>query len=176
VAGYKAARLEEYGGAIPDCWILRIGKEDEEFEPWHLVADDFEDDFAGFLACLELLQIVDKVEKRISERRHSISAVKKEQRAAEKALAKAAEKLQKATEKAEKKAKQLEEKARIKAEAKAERERLKAETTKVIVEALLNPPEPNDALKEAAKSYTDIVAEESPEEYTPSIVPTEENE
>lgn len=125
VAAYKHAKLEEDGGQIPDCWILRLGKEDEEFEPWHLTTEDFEDDFAGYLACLNLFKIVSTVEDRVSAQKHNVTVAKKAQRAAAKALAEAEEKLRKATEKAEKKLKQAEEKAKVKAEVKAEREKLK---------------------------------------------------
>src|SRR6266705_5318009 len=139
VAGYKRAKLEEYGGSIPDCWILRLGKEVEEFEPLHLVAEDFEDDFAGFLACLELLKIVETVENRIKAQKHTIIAVKKEQRAVAKSLAKATEKLRKAAEKTALKLKRAEDKAKVKAEAKAERENLKVVKLNPIVKPMGGP-------------------------------------
>ena len=56
-AAYVAAELEEYGIQIDDRWILRLGKNEEEagkFEPWYLDASTFAEDFAGFLACLNL--------------------------------------------------------------------------------------------------------------------------
>ncbi len=127
-AAYEAFYEEEFGVDIQDRWVLRLGKEDGEFEPWHLEEEDFEDDFAGFIACLELSRIKDGIEARTSQRKAQSKAAKKAARAEAKTAAKAAEKLKKAAEKAEKKVKQLADKVRIQAEAKAERARLRALT------------------------------------------------
>jgi hypothetical protein len=199
-AAYEAFYEEEFRIDIQDRWVLRLGKEDGEFEPWHVEETDFEEDFEGFLACLELSRLKDRIDERIRVRKAETRAAKKVARAEAKEAAKAAEKLKKAAEKAEKKLKQAEEKAKVKAEAKAERERLRAETKLakeakvngtitagqtentaeilslspaaqvVFVEAITNPPEPNVALKAAAKRYE--IVEEG--DYEPPPIPTEE--
>ena len=149
VCSYKHAKREEFPELpIEDIWILRLGKSEEEagkFEPWHMTADDYEEDFQGFLACLRLTRLVDSVEERMKGQKSSIRAVKKEQRETAKALAKEQAKLQKALDKAAAKIAKEAEKIRIKAEAKAERERLKAEkkmgvTHRVEVEQTVNLP------------------------------------
>ena len=131
VASYKKAKTEEFPALnIEDIWILRLGKSEEEagrFEPWHLTPDEYEEDFQGFLACLNLTRLADSIEERMKSQKNTIRSVKKEQRETEKALKKEQEKLQKALDKAAAKLAKEADKLRIKAEAKAERERLKAE-------------------------------------------------
>lgn len=126
-AAYEGFYEEEFGVDVEDRWVLRLGKDDGEFEAWHLPAEDFADDFAGFLACLHLLRIVDSIDVRIKGRKQLVKAAKKAARAVQKAAEKAAEKVRKAEEKAAAKLVREAEKARIKAEAKAERERIKAQ-------------------------------------------------
>ena len=135
-ASYKKAKTEEFPNLnIEDIWILRLGKSEEEagrFEPWHQSVDSYEEDFQGFLACLNLTRLVDSVEERMKTQKGSIRTIRKEQKETAKMLAKEQEKLQKALDKASAKKAKEEEKVRIKAEAKAERERLKAEKKKGI--------------------------------------------
>jgi len=120
--------LEEFPQeTLEDIWILRLGKEDGEFQPWHLEVDEVPACFEGFLACLALKRIVGETEEHMKERKILIREAKKKQRAEEKERRKAEEKEQKRIEKEKQKAERLAEKERIKAEAKAERERLKAE-------------------------------------------------
>lgn len=54
VAAYLAAYQEETSDEVTDRFILRLGKEDGKFEPWHLELSDQIVDFKGFLQCLEL--------------------------------------------------------------------------------------------------------------------------
>jgi hypothetical protein len=125
-ASYRKAKMEEFPDLnIEDVFILRLGKSEEEagkFEPWHATAEESEEDFQGFLACLTLTRVVDSVEERMGHQKSNIRAIKKEQRETAKALAKEQEKLQKALDKAAAKLAKEEEKKRIKEEAKAERE------------------------------------------------------
>jgi hypothetical protein len=124
-AAYENAYEEEHGVDVEDRWILRLGKSEEEagkFEPWHLTAEDFAEDFAGYLACLRLSNLVDAVEERMSKAKGQVRAIRKVQKETAKALAKEQEKLRKAIEKAAAKVIKEQEKQRIKAEAKAERE------------------------------------------------------
>jgi len=116
-------------GPITDRFILRLGKSEEEagkFESWHSTSNTFEEDFQGFLCCLNLTRLVDSVEERMKNTKKTIRAVKKEQRETAKALQKEKDKLQKALDKAAKKVEREAEKQKIKAEAKAAREALKA--------------------------------------------------
>jgi len=52
VAAYQNAREEETGKKYEERWIIRLGKEDGEFEAVRL--DDYEKDFKAFLAALIL--------------------------------------------------------------------------------------------------------------------------
>jgi hypothetical protein len=130
-ASYKHAKMEERPDLkIEDIFLFRLGKSEEEagkFEVWHMTPEEYEEDFEGFLCCLNLTRLVHSVEERMKAQKATIRAVKKEQRETAKAIGKEQEKLQKAIAKAETKKKKEEEKVRIKAEAKAECERLKAE-------------------------------------------------
>ena len=130
VAFYKSAKQEEFGLDIKDCWINRLGKSEEEagkFEAWFVPDKDFEEDIAGFLACLHLTQLVEAAEERMKSVKGSTRAIRKEQKATAKTLAKEQEKLKKALEKAEAKRLREIEKQKIKEEAKLNREKLKAE-------------------------------------------------
>ena len=66
-AAYQNAITEETGTAIQSRWILRLGKEDGKFEAWY--ETNFEQDFAGYLACLTLQRVHRAVEKRMSEQK-----------------------------------------------------------------------------------------------------------
>jgi hypothetical protein len=66
-AAYQYAIEEETKQAIRARWILRLGKEDGKFESWY--ETDFEQDFSGYLACLELHKIHKAVEKRMSSQK-----------------------------------------------------------------------------------------------------------
>ena len=117
-------------GVIIDRWILRLGKSDEEagkFTPWFLPSNTLKEDYAAFLACLNLTRLVSTVEERMKGQKSTIRAVKKEQRETAKMLKKEQEKLQKALDKAAAKIAREAEKVKAKAEAKVERERLKSE-------------------------------------------------
>lgn len=127
-AAYEAFDEEEFPDVqIEDRWILRLGKDDGIFDPWHLTAEDFKEDFEGYLACLHLYRIFHSIEERMKAQKGTIKAAKKAAREAAKELAKAQEKAEKAAKKAEAKLLKAEEKARIKEEAKAAREAAKAE-------------------------------------------------
>jgi len=64
-AAYQQAITEETGEDIKSRWILRLGKEDGKFEPWY--ETNFDQDFAGYLACLDLYRAHRAVEKRMAE-------------------------------------------------------------------------------------------------------------
>lgn len=73
-AAYVQAIQEEDGVGILDRWIIRLGKEDGKFEPWHLTQDTFQDDLDGFLACLTLSRQVRLVEDRMAAHKGKIKA------------------------------------------------------------------------------------------------------
>ena len=66
-AAYLQAHKEEFGVEIPDRWILRLGKDEADFEPWHLGPDTLADDFESFRLCLTLRRLYSKVEKRMAD-------------------------------------------------------------------------------------------------------------
>lgn len=100
--------LVESQNFAEDRWVIRLGKDDGEFEAWHLQWHNFEEDFGGFLATLDLTRRVkalkDRLQKRKNDLRAAVKAEKDAQKAA-KALVVAAEK---ASAKAERVQKRLE--------------------------------------------------------------------
>lgn len=126
-AAYEAAYEEEFGITIDDRWILRLGKIDGEFEPWHQTADDFEADFGAFLRCLDLVRAHEVVTDRMSAARKARTAARRAARLAEKERLKEIEKLEKALAKAEKKRLNDAKKLELKEKQKADRERIRAE-------------------------------------------------
>ena len=126
-AAYQGFYVEEFPAQkVIDRWVLRLGKEDGEFEPWYLTPEDFADDFSGFLECLALYRKVELVEERMKAQKKVKRDIKKTQKAEEKTKREAEERDRKAKEKAEKKATREIEKARVKAEAKTTRDAEKA--------------------------------------------------
>lgn len=96
-AAYLFARLEEDPTLyIPDRWILRLGKEEGDFEAWYLPDEYFEADFEAFLSVRQLYSSLEEIqERRKADRaafRDRVRAIKKEEREA----AEAVEKQQKA--------------------------------------------------------------------------------
>lgn len=159
-------------GTVIDRWILRLGKNAEEagkFCPWFLPSSTFKQDLESFLACLNLLKLHEAVKERMSEQKKGVREIKKQQRIEQKEIAKMKAKVEKAAAKAQLKLDRVAEKERIKAEAKATRETMKLSKAdaKVFVEALTNPPEPNEALKAAALAYEEAV------EHKPYVIPEE---
>ena len=115
-------------GIVVDRWVLRLGKNDAEagrFEPWFLPNNTFEQDFAGFIACLNLLKLIDAVKERMSTQAKGVRAIKKQMNAEQKEIAKMKAKVEKAAAKAQLKLDRAVERARIKDEAKAAREEAK---------------------------------------------------
>jgi len=132
-AAYEAAYEEEHKVDIKDRWILRLGKEDGNFDAWHCEEEDFAADFDAYLTCLKLCRLRDHIEERMKVQKKLIKALKKEAKVKAKQVAKEQAKLQKALEKAERKRVEKEEKERIKAEAKKRREEEKAAKKAAVV-------------------------------------------
>src|ERR1035437_2061922 len=122
---YHHAEVEEFGEDIQNCFILRLGKNEEEagkFEPWRVPAKDFPEAFQGFLTCLELGRLLGSTKDRISTQKKGVREIKKQQRVEQKEVAKVKAKMERAAEKAVLKMNRAAEKERIKADAKAARE------------------------------------------------------
>lgn len=127
-AGYQGFHMEEFPDVhIVDRWIIRLGKEDAEFDPWYLPGETFEPDYEGFLACLHLKRIVLAADERLKVQKQGVRAAKKAAKEFAKEIAKAEEKVAKALAKAQVKIDKEEEKKRAKAEAKVAREAAKAQ-------------------------------------------------
>ena len=86
-AAYQQAIQEESGQIIEDRWIIRLGKEDAEFDPWHVSGETlFNEDFQGFLNALNLYRSVHKIEDRIDELKRQKRDRAKEKLLAERAI------------------------------------------------------------------------------------------
>ena len=66
-ACYQHNYEEEIGETIADRWIIRLGKEDGEFDPWHVEGrEPFLQDWRGYYNALQLYKSVHEVEDRVS--------------------------------------------------------------------------------------------------------------
>jgi hypothetical protein len=87
-----------------DRWVIRLGKEDGEFDPWYAPVETFSADWNGFYLALMLTRQVAATEQRIADakavERARLKAIKDEQRAV-KAAAEAEEKARIKDEKAQ---------------------------------------------------------------------------
>jgi hypothetical protein len=81
-AAYQNAQQEEFGQEILARWILRLGKEDGEFEAWY--ETDFAKDFETFLACLQLHRLNREVDKRMRDTKKLKTFYKREAKKAAK--------------------------------------------------------------------------------------------
>lgn len=81
-SAYQHAEQEEKGHEIAARWILRLGKEEGDFESWYEV--DFETDFAAFLACLQLYRLNKQVDKRMRDAKKLKTFYKREAKKAAK--------------------------------------------------------------------------------------------
>lgn len=111
ISAYRNAYEEEHGTCVEQGVVLRLGKEDGEFESLQVNAEDFSAGFSGFLGCLNLLKAVEHVEDLWKAKKDYRKAAQKEAKSLAKEQAKAAEKAAKAAAKAEKKATKEAEKA-----------------------------------------------------------------
>jgi hypothetical protein len=75
VAAYKYADEEELHERIEDIWIIRLGKDDAEFDPWHLQDQTFIDlAFRGFVLALDLHRKVRDIKAILRDRSDQIKA------------------------------------------------------------------------------------------------------
>lgn len=83
-----------------DRWVIRLGKEDGEFDPWHAPVEDFAADWDGFHLALKLKQRVEDIKQRTKDREAEVRDGIRSERKALKEAAEAAEKERKAAERA----------------------------------------------------------------------------
>jgi hypothetical protein len=88
VAAYKKAWQEEFKAHIEDCWVIKLGKEDGDFQTWHIEAEDFDRDFEGYLVCLELTRTMRDLKGIIKESEDAVKEQAREAKRAEKETAK----------------------------------------------------------------------------------------
>jgi hypothetical protein len=81
VAAYKQGYEEETHEKVKDRWLIRLGKEDAQFEAWHLEAEDYKADWAAFKAALDLSRAMGIVEARIKSAKDVLRNVKKKAKA-----------------------------------------------------------------------------------------------
>jgi hypothetical protein len=76
-ACYQQAIEEETGDKIIDRWVIRLGKDDAEFDPWRFGPETFDYFFQFFLRALDLYKIVHKVDDIVSEFKADRTKVKR---------------------------------------------------------------------------------------------------
>lgn len=104
----KTPLMERLDELVTDRWIIRLGKEDADFDPWHAPAEDFQADWDGFNLALDLKQTVEGIRKRTKDREAEVRENIKAERKALREAAEAAEKERKAAERAKAKEERLE--------------------------------------------------------------------
>jgi len=130
-----------------DRWVIRLGKENAEFDPWHLQAVDFMQDFECFKDALTLGRHVDAIKARIKAVEDRARDARKAVRDAARAVKEAAE----AKERAD--AKEKKQEARMEAMAKA---CPKSKTYKGMKAPTCGPCEACKAIYEARCSQKEI--------------------
>lgn len=77
VAAYWHAYYEETTERPTDAFILRLGKEEGDFEPWHMSEEELGSDFETFALCLDLTINHDDTKNRMSAAKKARTARKK---------------------------------------------------------------------------------------------------
>jgi hypothetical protein len=86
VATYRYAEHEENGTEYDDAWIIRLGKEDGEFNLWHIDKEGLQLGWNAFRSALNLTRDIQALEEYQTARKTAQKAVKKVQKAEEKAV------------------------------------------------------------------------------------------
>ena len=107
-AAYEAAYEEEHNVNVADRWIIRLGKDDGEFEAWHLQEHNSEEDFGAFLSALDLTRRVKALKDRLQKRKDDLRAALKAEKIARKQAKDEATAAQRLLDKAERDRKRLE--------------------------------------------------------------------
>jgi hypothetical protein len=77
VGFYWLAEEEERGTVFDDAWVIRLGKEDGEFDPWHLGKDAISRGQDAFRSALQLTKDMDALEVGEKARKDTISVIRK---------------------------------------------------------------------------------------------------
>lgn len=91
-----------------DRWVIRLGKDDGEVEPWHVEAHLFDKHFAGFKQALDLTRTVADIEVDLKARKDDLRAALKAEKDALRAVKAAAEEVAKAERRATREQERLE--------------------------------------------------------------------
>jgi hypothetical protein len=86
VATYEVAEREENGTQYDDAWIIRLGKEDGEFNLWHIDKEGLQLGWNAFRSALNLTRDIRVLEEYQTARKTAQKAVKKVQKAEAKAV------------------------------------------------------------------------------------------
>jgi hypothetical protein len=80
LAAYCKADMEEHPDeVIEDFWVIHLGRDDAEFNPWHIdTADELEMYYFGFLNALRLYKSVEHAEEQVKNKREHVRAAKRE--------------------------------------------------------------------------------------------------
>jgi hypothetical protein len=80
LAAYVMADLEEHPDQkIEDFWVIHLGRDDGEFNPWHIdTNDELEMYYYGFLNCLRLYRSVEHAEQQVKLKKENVRAAKRE--------------------------------------------------------------------------------------------------
>lgn len=100
---YQFAQIEEFGDYIPDRWVLRLGKEIGDFEPWYLPDTYFEADLEAFLAARQLYRSLKEITDRRQQDGREYRAIVNERKRVAREARKAQERLESAERMAAKK-------------------------------------------------------------------------
>jgi hypothetical protein len=77
VGFYWLAENEEHGTQFDDAWIISLGKEDGEFDPWHLDQDAISWGQKAFRSALDLTRDLAALEEHEKARKDAISVLRK---------------------------------------------------------------------------------------------------
>lgn len=87
-AAYQEAYEEETGDEVIDRWIIRLGKEDAEFDPWHLEGRElYIKNWVAFHSALELSRQVEETKNLINKVLDHRKALEAERKKAEREAA-----------------------------------------------------------------------------------------
>lgn len=81
-AAYRGAYLEEHPDeTIEDGWVIRLGKEDAEFDPWHIWDEsEFEMYYYGFLNARRWYESMNHAKEQVKIKDSTLREARKEQR------------------------------------------------------------------------------------------------
>jgi hypothetical protein len=91
--------LDDFPWPVSDRWIIRLGKDDGDFQAWHASRADFDEDWAAFKFALDLKRTTEGIDRRVKDRANVVREAVKARRKADKEAEEQAERERKAAEK-----------------------------------------------------------------------------